>query len=74
MKTQDQLTQYTGTDYDASTGKQYHWLVVKEKGEEISVIRYLDEEVEADSPEMYASWEAHWDDMYAEYLEKLAAI
>ena len=71
---QDQLTQHTGTDYDASIGKMYHWLVVKVKDTEIRVVRYLEEDVEADSPEMYASWDKHWDGMYAEYLEKLAAI
>ena len=33
----------------------YHWLVVKVKDTEIRVVRYLEEDVEADSPEMYAS-------------------
>lgn len=72
--TQDQLTQYTGIDHDASSGISYLWLVVKAGDEEIRVTRIVDAGIEADTPEIQAAWDHHWDDMYAEYLEKLAAI
>lgn len=72
---QDALTTHTGMAYDASRHSCYLWLAAPVEGhDKILIIRYLDEDVEGDSPELYAAWDEHWDDMYQEYLAELQSL